>query len=143
MYSYYNHKNYNRTILGGYEYYVYTPRISSQFLFVGLNYNFGVLRNFTITPFFQGGASFHSIKYDFPEDLSCDVFSKGWSYTFSTGVRMSYDFSFSSIFISYGYYLPILSMEMTHGPFLTLEAPSRKSFNLYHHEIKIGVEYKF
>lgn len=146
-YYYYNHAVHNEssTNNSGNRYYC---DINSNEFFMGLSYSQEIVSRLNLVPNMQFGMGHYHFKYDIvlvaPNSTIEPFYQTENAFMFSLGIRSEYTFSSILVSLSYSYDQPMLKKEsIVSGPWIDTEARPNRAFNIYHHEIKIGIGYKF
>lgn len=126
----------------------YYTDITSNAFFMGLSYSQVIVPRLKLVPNIQFGIGHHHLKYDIvpiAPSYTVEPFCQDENaFVFSLGLRSEYIFSSILVFLSYSYDRPMLKKEsIILGPWIDTEARPNRAFNIYHHEIKIGIGYKF
>ena len=121
------------------ESYTYKTDVFSHTIFLELNWSFLFAKFFSITPFFRAGYAFQTLNIQYIANPKIAKVRES-NFSFTPGLSFSYTYHSLSIGISYNYAFPQFAF---YSPFFDCEARPNRGFNLNHHEVKVGVGYKF
>ena len=121
----------------------YKPDVHAHTLFFELDYSFHILSSFTLVPWGRIGYAFQQLQSMSQGDIHLLYEPNGYKQNGiagSIGMLFSYDFSSLSVFVSYGYFMSDFEFDT---PRLTADYDPNCILKLNHHELKLGIGYKF
>lgn len=121
------------------ESYTYKTDVFSHTIFLELSWSFLFAKFFSITPFFRAGYAFQTLNIQYIANPKIAKVRES-NFSFTPGLSFSYTYHSLSIGISYNYAFPQFAF---YSPFFDCEARPNRGFNLNHHEVKVGVGYRF